>query len=159
MPEIRSETSLLVAFVDLTRFASQSQRVGDVELADGIDAYYEQVGASVEGAGGRVVKFVGDGVLVVFAEDQVDRGVEVLLALKEAVDLSRELAGDGMKVQVRRASSASAAAPAPTPTPAAGGETWHRVRVGAFPDRAEAVTVLKELEAKGYKPFLARGAQ
>ena len=88
MPEIRSETSLLVAFVDLTRFASQSQRVGDVELADGIDAYYEQVGASVQGAGGRVVKFVGDGVLVVFAEDQVDRGVEMLLALKEAVDRS-----------------------------------------------------------------------
>lgn len=88
MPEIRSETSLLVAFVDLTRFASQSQRVGDVELADGIDAYYEQVGASVQDAGGRVVKFVGDGVLIVFGEDQVDRGVEMLLALKEAVDRS-----------------------------------------------------------------------
>lgn len=88
MPEIRTETSLLVAFVDLTRFASQSQRVGDVELADGIDAYYEQVGASVQDAGGRVVKFVGDGVLIVFAEDQVDRGVEALLALKEAVDRS-----------------------------------------------------------------------
>lgn len=88
MPEIRTETSLLVAFVDLTRFASQSQRVGDVELADGIDAYYEQVGASVQDAGGRVVKFVGDGVLIVFAEDRVDRGVETLLALKEAVDRS-----------------------------------------------------------------------
>ncbi len=88
MPEIRSETSLLVIFVDLTRFASQSQRVGDVELADGIDAYYEQVAASVQDAGGRVVKFVGDGVLIVFPEDQVDRGVEMLLALKEAIDRS-----------------------------------------------------------------------
>ncbi len=93
MPEIRSETSLLVIFVDLTRFASQSQRVGDVELADGIDAYYEQVGASVQDAGGRLVKFVGDGVLIVFAEDQVDRGVEMLLALKEAVDRSMAARG------------------------------------------------------------------
>ena len=74
MPEIRSETSLLVVFADLTRFASQSQRVGDVELADGIDAYYEQVAASVQDAGGRVVKFVGDGVLLALAEGRVDRG-------------------------------------------------------------------------------------
>lgn len=33
-------------FVDLTRFFAQSQRVDDVELADTIDAYYEQVGAA-----------------------------------------------------------------------------------------------------------------
>jgi adenylate cyclase len=86
MPEIRSEISMLVVFVDLTRFGAQSQRVDDVELADTIDAYYEQVGAAVQAAGGRVVKFVGDGVLIVFPEDGVDRGVEMLLALKAAVD-------------------------------------------------------------------------
>ena len=88
MPEIRSETPLLVVFVDLTRFGAQSQRVDDVELADALDAYYEQVGAAVQEAGGRVVKFVGDGAVIVFAEDRVDRGVEMLLALKDAVDRS-----------------------------------------------------------------------
>jgi class 3 adenylate cyclase len=56
MSEIRSETSLLVVFVDLTRFGAQSQRVDDTELADTIDAYYEQVGAAVQTAGGRVVR-------------------------------------------------------------------------------------------------------
>ena len=86
MPETRSESSLLVVFVDLTRFAAQSQRVDDVELADTIDAYYEQVGAAVADAGGRVVKHVGDGVLIVFDEGRVDRGVEKLLALKDSVD-------------------------------------------------------------------------
>jgi adenylate cyclase len=86
MPETRSETALLVVFVDLTRFAAQSRRVDDVELADTIDAYYEQVGASVRDAGGRVVKYVGDGVLIVFEEEHVDRGVEMLLALKDSVD-------------------------------------------------------------------------
>jgi adenylate cyclase len=86
MPEPGTETSLLLAFVDLTRFASQSQRVDDAELADTIDAYYEHVGASVEEAGGRVVKFVGDGALIVFEEDRVDRGVEMLLGLKESTD-------------------------------------------------------------------------
>ena len=86
MPEIRSETSLLIAFLDLTRFGAQSQRVGDAELADALDLYYEQVGAATQAAGGRVVKFVGDGALIAFGEDRVDQGVEMLLALKEAVD-------------------------------------------------------------------------
>ena len=49
MAEIRSETPQLIAFVDLTRFAAQSQRVDDVEIADTLDAFYEQVGASVVG--------------------------------------------------------------------------------------------------------------
>jgi class 3 adenylate cyclase len=71
MPEPRAVASLLVAFVDLTRFAAQSQRVDDVELADTIDAYYEHVGAAV---------------LIVFEADQVDRGVEALLGLKESID-------------------------------------------------------------------------
>ena len=88
MPEIRAETPLLVVFIDLTRFGAQSQRVDDVELADALDAYYEEVGAAVQEAGGRVVKFVGDGAVIVFAEDRVDRGVKMLLALKDSVDRS-----------------------------------------------------------------------
>jgi len=83
------------------------------------------------------------------------------LPLRDAVALSKDLAVEGLKVQVRRAGGA---APAPRVTqarprqPAAnGGETFYRVRVGAFPDRATAMTTLKELETKGYKPFIARG--
>ena len=86
MPETRSEAPLLVAFVDLTRFGTQSQRVEDAELAEVLDAYYERVGAAVSEAGGRVVKFVGDGAVIAFAEDRVDRGVEMLLGLKDAID-------------------------------------------------------------------------
>jgi hypothetical protein len=46
MPDIRSEISMLVVFVDLTRFGAQSQRVDDVELADTIDTYYAAVSGS-----------------------------------------------------------------------------------------------------------------
>jgi hypothetical protein len=35
----------------------------------------------------------------------------------------------------------------------------HRVRVGAFDDRGTAQAAARELEAKGYKPFIARGDQ
>jgi cell division septation protein DedD len=93
--------------------------------------------------------------------------VKPSLPLRDAVALSKDLAVEGFKVQVRRAPGAATAATVSAPRPAAGqaappaaggeGETLYRVRVGAFPDRATAVSTLKELEGKGYKPFIARG--
>jgi adenylate cyclase len=86
MTEIRQEVPLLIAFADLTRFAAQSQRATDAEIAGTLDAVYEHVGTRVRAAGGTVVKCIGDAVLIVFPETGVDRGVETLLALKESVD-------------------------------------------------------------------------
>lgn len=86
MAEIRTEVPLLIAFVDLARFAAQSQRVDDLELANTVDSYYEHVGAAVQEAGGTIVKFVGDAALIVFPETAVDHGVAMILALKESVD-------------------------------------------------------------------------
>jgi len=88
--------------------------------------------------------------------------VKPSLPLRDAVALSKELATDGLKVQVRRAGSPTGETTIPVGakrlTPAvSSGESLHRVRVGAFSDHATAVTTLKELEAKGYKPFIARG--
>jgi class 3 adenylate cyclase len=93
MPELRQESSLLIAFVDLTRYMAQSQRVSDAELADTIDEYYRQVSATVEKASGRVVKFIGDAALVIFREDGVDRGVQALVDLKDSVDRLMEARG------------------------------------------------------------------
>lgn len=84
------------------------------------------------------------------------------LPLRDAVALSKDLAVEGFKVQVRRASagaSAPAVVSAPSPTPDSGGQALHRVRVGAFPDRAAAVAAARELESKGFKPYIARGDQ
>lgn len=84
--DIRNEVSLLIAFVDLARFAAQSQRVDDSELANTLDSYYEHLGAAVEAAGGTIVKFIGDAALIVFPESAVDRAVTMILTLKESVD-------------------------------------------------------------------------
>src|SRR5207244_7993220 len=43
----RTEAPLLIAFVDLTRFAAQSERVTDAELAEVVDDYYEQVAREI----------------------------------------------------------------------------------------------------------------
>jgi hypothetical protein len=89
--------------------------------------------------------------------------VKPSLPLRDAVALSKDLAVEGFKVQVRRTGGPMASAsPATPPSAPAAGESaseLHRVRVGGFADRAAAVAALKQLEAKGYKPYIARGDQ
>lgn len=70
----RPEVPLLVAFVDLTRFAVQSPRVRGSERANTLDAYYERVAVTVEAAEGRVVKNIGDDALVVIFTRRGDAG-------------------------------------------------------------------------------------
>lgn len=87
--------------------------------------------------------------------------VKPSLPLRDAVALSKDLAVEGFKVQVRRAGGSTAAASSPTPpaAPTEGGQALHRVRVGSFSDKAAALAAARELEAKGYKPYIARGDQ
>lgn len=85
-PPERAEQHLLIAFVDLTRFSAQSRRLGDPEIAAVMDGMYRRVGTAIGEAGGRVVKFIGDASLIVFAADAVDQGVAALLALKDELD-------------------------------------------------------------------------
>jgi cell division septation protein DedD len=82
------------------------------------------------------------------------------LALREAVALSRDLADAGLSVQVRRIGGPAPAPTAPASAPSASppaGQTLYRVRVGGYTERAAAVDALKQLEDKGFKPFIARG--
>jgi class 3 adenylate cyclase len=84
--DIRAVTPLLIVFLDLTRYAAESQRVGDAETADTIDAYYVRLSDAIDAAGGTTVKFIGDAALAVFPENAIDAGVAMLLELKTSVD-------------------------------------------------------------------------
>ncbi len=82
------------------------------------------------------------------------------MPLRDAVALSKDLAIDGLKVQVRRAASGAAPVPAtPSSASMASDGTLYRVRVGPFDDKSTATSTLRELEQKGYSPFIARGGQ
>jgi cell division septation protein DedD len=86
--------------------------------------------------------------------------VKPSMALRDAVALSKDLAVDGLKVQVRRAAAGSAPAPAPASAAAATSDgTLYRVRVGPFDDKTTATSTLRELQQKGYSAFIARGGQ
>jgi adenylate cyclase len=81
-----TELNLLVAFFDLTQFASFSRTVSDRELFEFLADYYDFVGACVQQSGGTIVKFMGDAGLAVWPEAMVDRGVLGLRDLKESGD-------------------------------------------------------------------------
>jgi cell division septation protein DedD len=87
------------------------------------------------------------------AADPVAGGavVKPSLPLRDAVALSKDLATEGLKVQVRRAAGAAAAE-----RPATSGDGLYRVRIGSFSDRAGAEEARKALAAKGYNGFIAR---
>lgn len=78
------------------------------------------------------------------------------LPLADALALSKDLAGEGRRVQVRRTGAVERERVASATTPV---ETYYRVRVGGFADRAAAQAAARELEGKGYRPFIARGDQ
>ena len=78
--------ALAIAFLDLARFQIASRRVKDVELAMLLEDFYERIADGVKPAGGRVVKFMGDGALVVFPIDRASQAARTLLMLKSDVD-------------------------------------------------------------------------
>jgi len=87
--------------------------------------------------------------------------VKPSMPLRDAVALSKDLAIDGLKVQVRRAAGGAAPAPAAASSVATATSdgTLYRVRIGPFDDKTTAASTLRELEQKGYSPFIARGGQ
>ena len=97
-PEPRAERELLIVFADLTRFAFESARMKDAALAEVVDELYERLHRAVTGAGGRVVKFIGDAMLAVFELEQADAAVEALLRERRAVD--EWLEGRGMECRL-----------------------------------------------------------
>lgn len=81
-----TDMDLLVAFFDLSRFAREVQGKTSREIFDYMNAYYEFVGDIIENADGTIVKFIGDAALIVFAEDEIDKGVLALKTLKDQGD-------------------------------------------------------------------------
>ena len=81
-----TEVSRLVAFTSFNRYSAQIHRLDDAQVARVINAYYELTGSAIRAAGGRVVKFIGDGTLATFPTAAADRGTLALLDLKDSAD-------------------------------------------------------------------------
>ena len=81
-----TETELVVAFFDLTRFASFVNTLSPQDCFKFISDYYEFVGDVLERDEGLVVKFIGDAGLVVYPAENADNAVVSLKRLKDEGD-------------------------------------------------------------------------
>jgi adenylate cyclase len=82
-----SRETLVIVFIDLARFQIASRRVKDAALVEILEDYYARIVDGLKPAGGRVVKFMGDGALVVFAVDRASQAARAILMLKADVDV------------------------------------------------------------------------
>ena len=80
------EINLLVSFCDIKGFFGYCQGKSPLEIATFLDEFYELVGDIIEEAGGQVLKFLGDAALIIFAKEDVNRGVVALKKLQEESD-------------------------------------------------------------------------
>jgi len=80
------EENLLICFADLTNFSKYAMKRADLETFDYISHFCEIVGDEIESKGGKIIKFIGDEVLMVFPENLIDEGILALLNLKRKVD-------------------------------------------------------------------------
>ncbi len=99
----RTTLEAVVMFSDLRGFTAFSDSESEEEVFDALDGYFELVVQSVEGNGGDVLKFMGDGVLSVFpirtpadCAEQCRNGAKAAQdVLTGLADLNRSRAGTG----------------------------------------------------------------
>jgi adenylate cyclase len=84
------ETKLVLLAADLAGFARACTSKGALEIATFLDAWYRQCAPIITSRGGRVVKFMGDGVLAVFPEEAVLAAVDAATALRAAISDARD---------------------------------------------------------------------
>ncbi len=93
----RSETFLVeelgVAFFDLSRMPQWKSSDDDLSVAEFLQKFYALTAKHIEPAGGRIVKFMGDGGLAIFDPDQADSVIFAFSALSDAMHRTGETAG------------------------------------------------------------------
>ncbi|RPI10199.1 MAG: adenylate/guanylate cyclase domain-containing protein [Actinobacteria bacterium] len=79
------ERRLMLVMVDLAGFSRAVAPLSSMQLALLVDDFYRLMAVRIEGSGGRVVKFVGDGCLAVFDENDADAAVRAVRELSDPV--------------------------------------------------------------------------
>lgn len=134
--------------------ARNAQRLAESLRAGDLAVQVTRVSRGVSGATRHEVVVTGASVETVSAAlrgsgtaQQAGNVVAVrpVLELREAVALSRRLAGEGLQVRIRRAGGGTAT-------------TYHIVRVGGYATRAAADAGRKAVEARGLRGFVTQGA-
>lgn len=90
----------LVFFSDLARFSTITDGMDLDELADLLVAYARIADATINGSGGRIIKYISDSVLGIFPGSDVDDAVLALLNFKRSVERDLTVPGRNVRVKV-----------------------------------------------------------
>jgi adenylate cyclase len=82
-----AEREIAIMFADLRSFTQLSEQKLPYDLVFLLNRYFAEMGHAVEAAGGRIDKFIGDGVMALFG---LDTGVEA--GCREALAAARDMA-------------------------------------------------------------------
>jgi len=93
LPSDLKEVTQCVTFFDLSRMMEWASNQEDEKVAAMFQEFYQLAADSIEGAGGRIVKFIGDAGLAVFPKEAADRAVIALADL--AVETRKRAAAHG----------------------------------------------------------------
>src|SRR5262245_23784727 len=83
-----AEREIVILFGDLRSFTQLSEKKLPYDLVFLLNRYFAETGHAVEAAGGRIDKFIGDGVMALFG---LDSGVEA--GCREALAAAKDMAG------------------------------------------------------------------
>jgi len=91
----------VILYFDLSGFTKLSEALPGPDIIDLLNAYFGAVVPLIEARGGNVLKFMGDGMLAIFARDSVPETeattVDAICAIRDAVnDISKTRAGEGL---------------------------------------------------------------
>ncbi|WP_020593131.1 adenylate/guanylate cyclase domain-containing protein [Kiloniella laminariae] len=81
------EREIAILFADIRGFTSLSEKKLPYDVVFILNRYFEAMGTAVEESGGRLDKFIGDGVMALFG---IDRGVEI--GCRNALKAARRMA-------------------------------------------------------------------
>jgi adenylate cyclase len=81
-----SELEIAILFADLRAFTKLSEQKLPYDVVFLLNRYFAEMGHAVEEAGGRIDKFIGDGVMALFG---IDRGVDA--GCREALSAARAM--------------------------------------------------------------------
>ncbi len=83
------ETKLVLLAADLAGYTKACAHLDALSIAQFLDRWYRQASPIITSRGGRVVKFIGDGVFAVFPAEAAVTAVDAASALREAVNALR----------------------------------------------------------------------
>jgi class 3 adenylate cyclase len=93
------EAEASVVLADVRDFSPLAEQLGPVELGLALSCFYEHLGTAIENNHGRIVKFIGDGVLGVFIGGQEHR-LRALKCVAEAIKSRQQFLDENIKLKL-----------------------------------------------------------